>query len=116
MIKCPKFSAATLSEDTPTLTPLHIAATRNTMSKKEREAFAATLPTKVQLMLNQPFGKDNLNQSFKAEARLHHVLLPLFRSGFLGDDDWANLGAGCKEARTIIDLLGEHGGIDFRPL
>jgi hypothetical protein len=50
-----------------------------------REAFAAlVLPECIRAAVNNPFGKDNLQQSFMSEAAFRHVLLPLFRSRFLG--------------------------------
>ena len=33
---------------------------KNTSTRKERDTFVASLPTRVQVKLNQPFGKDNL--------------------------------------------------------
>jgi hypothetical protein len=36
--------------------------------------------------LDQPFGKDNLSQCFYSTPGLRHVLLPLWKSGFLYED------------------------------
>ena len=52
-------------------------------TRQERANFVDLLPTRVQVKLNQPFGKDNLTQCFKAEACFRHVLLPLYKSAFL---------------------------------
>jgi hypothetical protein len=88
----------------------------NTASQREREAFVATLPTSVQLKLNQPFGKDNLVQCFKAETCFRHVLLPVYHSGFLTGQDWTQLATASPMAKTLLDLLAEHDSIDFRPI
>ena len=38
---------------------------------------------RITAKIDQPFGKENLLQSFVSEAALRHVLLPLWKSGFL---------------------------------
>ena len=94
-----------------------ISMVNNSYSKKEREAFVLTLPTWVQTMLNQKFGKDNLNQCFRAETCLHHVLLPLFHSGFLEPDtDWKAFASACFYVEIMLALLDEYAAVDFRPL
>ena len=42
---------------------------KNTSTRKERDTFVASLPTRVQVKLNQPFGKDNLTQCFKSQVQ-----------------------------------------------
>ena len=95
-----------------------ISTVNNSYSKKEHEAFILTLPTGVlQTMLNQKFGKDNLNQCFQAETCLHHVLLPLFHSGFLEHDtDWKAFASACCYVETMLALLNEYAAVDFHPL
>jgi len=41
---------------------------------------------RIRAKIDQPFGKENLLQSFISEAALCHVLLPLWKSGFLAGD------------------------------
>lgn len=43
------------------------------VSNRERTLFVQMLPTRVQVKLNQPFGKDNIVQCFASEACLRHV-------------------------------------------
>ena len=54
----------------------------NTVAKSEREKFIRNLPVRVQVKLDQKFGKERIAQSFKSEACLRHVLIPLCKSGF----------------------------------
>jgi hypothetical protein len=71
------------------LPPLDALPTLNdTFSKRAQEKFLLKLDEiddRIRVKLDQPFGKDNLNQCFCSEARLRHVLLPLWKSGFLHD-------------------------------
>lgn len=78
--------------------------------------FKTLLPDKVRVTLDQPFGKDNINQSFTADCRLRHVLLPLFKSGFLAQCDLSNLEFAYRPAFVLHHLLSDHAGVDFSPL
>lgn len=87
------------------------------VSKKEREAFVAALPTKVQTMLNQPFGKENLTQCYKSEACLRLVLLPLWKSGFLDRAcEWCAFASAFPQADCLQKMMTEYDTVDFRPL
>ena len=88
------------------------------VSARERAEFLATLPTRVQLKLNQPFGKDNLVQCFKSEACLRLVLLPVYKSGFLSRKtaDWPALANAYGFVSTFLDLIDDHAAVDFRQL
>ena len=79
-----------------------------------REALRGTHPGIV-ARLEQPFGKDNLRQAFSSEASLRHVLLPLWKSGFLvGQDDvWEKLCDGYLPARMLMALLRDYGDTKF---
>ena len=68
--------------------------------------------------LDQPFGKENLSQYFVSEAALRHVLLPLWKSGFLAGDapSWDSLIDAYYPAMVFRDLLNEYGDVDFAPL
>jgi hypothetical protein len=54
---------------------------------REKDAFEATLPSAVQAQLNQPFGKDNLDQCFYSQKTGDMTLLLLYKSGFLSNSD-----------------------------
>ena len=87
------------------------------ITAREREAFVATLPTRVQVKLNQPFGKDNLVQCFSSEACLRHVLLPLYKSAFLSrEPDWSAFAAASPVVTTFLAVVDDHAMVDFRPL
>jgi hypothetical protein len=54
------------------------------LTTQRLEQFVSTiLPTSVQVQLDQPFGKDSLQQSFYSAKSFCHILLPLLKSGFL---------------------------------
>ena len=100
-------------EKTPTL--------RETFTKASQRQFRQELYTlcpRVQAKLEQPFGKDNLRQCFRAEASLRHVLLPLWKSGFLSGDawSWAAFGSAYYPVRLLHDLLQQYGDVDFSSL
>lgn len=57
--------------------PLPVMPRPTVMRKFEREAWVKRTPTRVQQLLDQPFGKENLSQCFRSEACLRHVLLPV---------------------------------------
>jgi hypothetical protein len=78
--------------------------------------FKASLPDKVRVTLDQPFGKDNLNQSFTADCRLRHVLLHLFKSEFLDARDQACLELAYRPAYVLRHLMTDHVDVDFSPL
>ena len=78
--------------------------------------FHDSLPDKVRITLNQPFGKDNINQSFTADCRLRHVLLPLFKSNFLEGADISQLAIAYRPAFVLRRLLREHANVDFSSL
>ena len=72
---------------------------RSVFTQQAQRNFKATLQgidPRIVAKIEQPFGKDNLFQCFLSQAALRHVLLPLWKSGALGDLDtlaWQNLAA-----------------------
>ena len=96
--------------------PAPLPTLNNSVTRKAREAFATTLSPRVQAMLNQKFGKENLTQCFKSEACLRHVLLPLWKSGFVDGESWCSLASASQTARTLLDLIKEYGDVDFNVL
>ena len=79
-----------------------------------RESLRGTHPGIV-ARLEQPFGKDNLKQTFVSSAAFRHVLIPLWKSGFMADwvDDWDNLCEACVPARLLVALLRDYGDTEF---
>jgi len=69
----------------------------------------------IMAKIDQPFGKENLLQSFVSEATLRHVLLPLWKSGFLVGDEhsWESLCTAYHPARLLRDLLSDYGDVPF---
>jgi hypothetical protein len=106
------------TSDTPAMPPSLPVKRHKSMSigKQEREAFVNQLPTRSKLIIDQDFGKPSLDRCFQLEACLSLVLLPLYHSGFLTDDDQKMLARGSKHARTLIGLFDEYNLVDFRPL
>jgi len=70
---------------------------------------------RITAKIDQPFGKEHLLQSFVSEAALHHVLLPLWKSGFLVGDEysWESLCAAYYPARLLRNLLSDYGDVPF---
>ena len=73
------------------------------------------LDPRIVAKLEQPFGKDNLRQVFRSEAALRHVLLPLWKSGFMVGQvaDWDSLTAAYYPAKVLADLLDDYGDVPF---
>lgn len=73
---------------------------------------------RIRARLEQPFGKDNLSQFLYVTPELRHVLLPLWKSGFLYDcrGSCATLRVAYKAANTLGNLLDEYGDVDFNPI
>jgi len=61
------------------------------------------------------FGKENLLQNFVSEAALRHVLLPLWKLGYLYGDDssWSSLCSAYYPASLLWDLLSDYGDVSF---
>ena len=86
----------------------------NTVAKSELENFRCSLPTRVQVKLDQKFGKDCIAQSFKSEACLRHVLIPLYKSGFLLlDKEWETFGEAFHMVKIFLNIWNEHTRINF---
>ena len=94
---------------------------REAFTQAAQRKFKATLDEldpRIRAKLEQPFGKDNLTQCFRSEASLRHILLPLWKSGFLaGDtDSWDNFGDAYYPVRVLGDVLDDYGDVDFSSL
>ena len=111
----PRFSAITATQDSGA--DILSGTNHNSSTRQERTNFVESLPTRVQVKLNQPFGNDNLTQCFKAEACFRHVLLPLYKSAFLEvDPEWQVLAEAMDHARVLLELIRDHHAVDCRPL
>ena len=87
---------------------------RNTVAKREREEFVRSLPTRVRVKLDQKFGKENRNQCFVSAACLRHVLIPLYKSGFLVEPHgWDNFRKAFHMVEIFLTLWNEHSSVNF---
>lgn len=87
------------------------------VTKQLREEFVNNcLPTRIQTMLNQEFGKESLDRCFALEASLRLVLLPLYRSAFLDAQDQTNLELASSYARLLTELIADYKTVDSRSL
>lgn len=86
-------------------------------NKAARELWAKeNISTAVMAHLNNPFGKDNLNQSFTVQAAFRHVLCPVIKSGFLPAAALAALEIAYAPAASYSLLVRTHSLVDFRAL
>jgi hypothetical protein len=74
--------------------------------RRFRVALDSTEP-QILARLDQPFGTDNLSQCFYSTPGLRHVLLPLWKSGFLYGDptSWNSFCSAYFPASILQDLL-----------
>ena len=90
---------------------------RQSYTKSQLETFAEhQCSARVQALLNEPNGKENINQSFRTEATFRHCLLPLLKSGFLDDDSWARVACVNKASSQFRGLVEEFADVDFNDL
>ena len=74
-------------ETVPTLELPPIPTLNNKYDRLERNCFVELqLESRVRAKLNDPNGKESLNQCFKSQATICHVLLPMIRMGYLPED------------------------------
>jgi len=96
----------TLAPDTPRLTA----------SFNDQYFDRSVLPTHYNLIRDTKFGKPNTNQSYTSEKTMPHVLLPLYKSGYLGQDSLNTIFASYPRARLLWSEHKRLQDIDFRPL
>jgi hypothetical protein len=92
---------------------------REAFTQAAQRRFRTTLDSvdhRILARLDQPFGKDNLSQRFYSTPGLRHILLPLWKSGFLYDDptSWSSFCDAYFPASILRDLLKEFGDVPFR--
>lgn len=86
-------------------------------TRTQREDWAKdNLPDRVQLLLEQPFGKDNINQSFTSDLRFRHVLIFLYRSGYLSRRVRSHLEKACWLAKNLAKIIRQYKPTNFQPL
>ena len=87
-------------------------------SQRQFRLELAARDPRILAKLDQPFGKDNLTQCFRSEASLRHVLLPLWKSGFLYQDtnSWQAFSQAYYPVALLHSLLEEYGDVDFSSL
>lgn len=91
--------------------------TTGALTSKRLDTFATlVLPPSVNKHLAQPFGKDSISHSFFAQKCFRHILLPLYKSGFLSCRDIKRLEKASRRARQLHMLQKKYGGVDFLPL
>ena len=85
-------------------------------NQASKAAFLATLPDAIQLQLNQPFGKDNLNQCFYLQKSGEQVLFFIFKSGFLSARVKKDLNLAFEPARKLSHIMRRYSMVDFSSL
>jgi hypothetical protein len=87
------------------------------LTRVQRDQWARdNLPSRVQVALNTPFGKDSISHSFSAAVGLRHVLLLVFKSSYLSVQSHRNLLRASPLASRLSWLQQRYGGLDFRSL
>ena len=109
-------STDVVSANTP-ITKQAIWLAPGKLTTQRLEAFVTKmLPTSVQVQLDQPFGKDSLQQSFYAAKSSCHILLPLLKSGFLSCRATKALERASYRVRQLQQLRKKYVPLDFRSL
>ena len=85
-------------------------------TKESKAAFLATLPTAIQLQLDQPFGKDNLNQCFYLQKTGKMALLLLYKSGFMSNTVKKKLERAFPPARQLNQIVKLYQNVDFQSM
>jgi hypothetical protein len=87
------------------------------LTRAERDQWARdNLPSRVQVALNTPFGKDSITHSFVSAVQFRHILLFISKSGFLSASSERNLLRASPLARRLSWLRKQYEGIDFTSL
>jgi hypothetical protein len=73
-------------------------------------------PSKAELIREKAFGKPNVCHSYTVTPAFPQVVLPLFKSGFLGQIDTFRVCKAVKGALTVLNKWRRYHRMDFRPL
>jgi hypothetical protein len=106
----------TTSEVIATKGPQLDSSTPIFRSKTDKDAFFATLPSAIQLQLDQPFGKDNLKQCYYLQKTGKQALLHLYKSGYMTNTVKKKLECAFPPARQLSQLLRRYRDVDFSPM
>jgi hypothetical protein len=101
---------------TPLFTRKLDPRTAKFQSQADKDAFLATLPTAIQLQLNQKFGKDNLKQCFYLQKTGSQAMLLLYKSGFMTNTVKKKLESAFPPARKLRQLMKKYEFVDFRSM
>jgi hypothetical protein len=93
----------------------NLSTSRLTCAQRDQWA-QDNLPSRVQVALATPFGKDSLLHTFSAAVKYRHVLLFVFKSGFLDVCTTQALLQASPLARRLDELIARYGAINFTPL
>jgi hypothetical protein len=77
-------------------------------TQADKEAFAATLPSKMPLQLDQPFGEDSLTQSFYLQKTGTQALFFVDESGFIAKAAQRQMESSFLSARELCTLLTQE--------
>ena len=115
--ECPRLSLVTarLAAQQGRNHQIILPTVKNSTTARERETFVVSLPTRVQVKLDQQFGKEikSRSQCFKSQANLRHILIPLYKSRFLlRMTDWETFAAAFHLVKIFLELWDEHRDID----
>lgn len=97
----------------------NIPTLNDTFNKAAQAKFCRLLDTiddRILAKLEQPFGKPTLDRCFRSEAAFRHVLVHLFKSGFLFGNGWSRLVVASRDAFVLTSLFREFGDVNFNPL
>jgi hypothetical protein len=92
------------------------AATPIFSTKMNKEVFFASLPNNIKLMVDQPFGKDNLNQCFYLQKTGKQALFLILTSGYLTNTAKKKLERAFPPARQLSQIMRKYQEVDFRTL
>jgi hypothetical protein len=81
-----------------------------------KTAFVRTIPSAMQLQLEQPLGKDNLNQWYYLQKCGHQALHLLYISGFMTNSIKKELERAFPPTRWYRQLARLYQNIDFRSM
>jgi hypothetical protein len=118
-LRSPVFPEARSTPNDLPLTSAMVKANASTtrLTCAQRDQWARdNLPSRVQVALATPFGKDSLSHTFSSTVEFRHVLVSFFKSGFLSvRTKGAFLGVSPFACR-LVRLIAWYGTIDFTPL
>jgi hypothetical protein len=106
----------TTSEVIVTKDPQLDSSTPIFRSKAAKDAFFDTLPSTIQLQLDQPFGKDNLKQCYYLQKTGKQALLHIYKSGYMTNSVKKKLECAFPPARQLNQLLRRYRDVDFSSL